>query len=509
MASPAKSAFNFSGIGGQLRDPLSVAAPEADGTFATAFVSEFQKTLAKAKAAQGKAKDAYMKMFSNKYDIPWNIDLTQGIKEDEDKIKEDYLNAGAKYKWKIPPEVEVDFQNRYNDLVNEIGESKQHRIDYAGQLGKLLADKNETAYDHSLSSENLEIQENPSKWLENNKSNPRYKDVKKDWDEIEAEDKDATTYKKHNDFLALFGQNYSIVPKEKPFDFNVIRKATTVNPQDYTDTDQRGNILWSTKKSMASYQNAMMQGLVNYENMYDEDTKKKADDEFSKKKDKSLMIPVPDASDPNNPNKVTYKKKEFDNAKEYYANAAAVDAFAKAKSAYDVTAKGLPETAGQKRTENTLVLPPSKPETTTYVKDDDSNGYLPTVGGNAFGDAPTNKSFSGAIEYSNGSFKEDAGQAIKGDLTKIGIIDFGGKLGKQPVAFIAKEGKRNEITYVPLKGSAIDDVIEYMADKNILLDNSDDNMYKQYLGYSINDYVKKKQGDSGSEQQTKTTGTVR
>ena len=65
-----------------LRDPASISpaifSPNTEGL---SLMKTFGADLAKMEAAQGKAKDAYMKMFSKKYDIPWNIDLTQGIKE--------------------------------------------------------------------------------------------------------------------------------------------------------------------------------------------------------------------------------------------------------------------------------------------------------------------------------------------------------------------------------------------------------------------------------------------
>ena len=482
-----------------LRDPLSVAAPIfPENTEGASLFKTYMAAVGKAREARLKGNNKYAdyttKQLNTKIGSDWTAELSEELQPEVDKIQEDYhnyLTQDEAAHGDLTPAHQAEILARWQAVKD--------KAQGANGDWKILEARNAVVskggYDEIKSHARTGALLDPAGFLaekSNKDIDPEfYNKVQEDYNKMKGESENGKVSPR--EFAARFhsDKDYDIVKETKPIDFKKeIGSSVNYVADEIGTSNPKGQFIYDEKKQFANFSSKQVQAKIAWSTLSDE-RKQAYQAEFDKNKDKTVEMPT---GDPKNPSKTT----TYDNAKDFYTNSAAADAYFKTKQSQIDEVKAVPQTQTTKRSENALTLPKSKPERTTYVKDDGSNDTLPTEGGNAFGDAPTGKSFSGAIEYSNGSFKEDAGQAVKGDLTKIGIIDFGGKLGKQPVAFIAKDGKRNEIVYVPLKGSAIDDVIEYMNDKNILLDKDDDDMYSSYLGYSINSKLQRNGGGSGT-----------
>jgi hypothetical protein len=324
----------------ELRDPLSVSpATFTENTVGLSLIKSFGADMAKTKALSDKtAKASAIKILGQKYNGAWDIDDIKRIQPKVDELKEAYTTDMITYKGKLPLEKELEYNNQMNTILSEVGQSKQQQAEWNKQTALLLADKkDEGNYDHDLSTENLNIFKSPGEWLDdkdNATKHPElYAQVKADWD---AADKNTYT------FRATYPDKYSIVNRDIPFDFNKFTKQIVVKPDEFGKSTIDGGFIWDEKTATASYTKALIQGSIMYENL-PEDQKTKAETAFEKVTDKSVETPT--------------GTETFDNAKDYYANAAATKKYNEVKTAYSKIAKNIPtgSVAGADATQGEII----------------------------------------------------------------------------------------------------------------------------------------------------------
>jgi len=235
MAGPAKSAFNFSGIGGQLRDPLSVYAGASDESFETGFVSEFSKAMDKARKAKA-AKNKFAETESLKF-------LNQHIQEGIDTDMQDALLPQVKAvrdEWAqkninndISPQDAYKLETKMNQLVeqSQLGQVQAQAL--KASVALLQTDSDETdkqKFDHEESRKRLDAVKDPIDFIDKHPNDPFTKKVRADWDNV----KNAPENKGLSDAMLRYkfrteyqsSPEYSLQPAKDVFDLTKYMKGT-------------------------------------------------------------------------------------------------------------------------------------------------------------------------------------------------------------------------------------------------------------------------------------------